>query len=88
LEALAVGTPVIGSALGGVAELVQDGRTGALVPPADPRALATLLTTLGEQPTLVDAWRHVLPAPRTMDDVCRDTLALYARPVPQGSRHP
>ncbi len=39
-EALAVGTPVIATAVGGVVEVLEDGRNGLLVPPGDPGALA------------------------------------------------
>jgi len=39
-EALAVGTPVISTAVGGVVEVLEDGRNGLLVPPGDPEALA------------------------------------------------
>jgi glycosyltransferase involved in cell wall biosynthesis len=40
LEALAVGTPVISTAVGGVGEVVRDGENGLLVSPGDPDALA------------------------------------------------
>lgn len=40
IEAMAAGRPVIGSAIGGIDEVIVDGETGLLVPPADPRALA------------------------------------------------
>jgi glycosyltransferase involved in cell wall biosynthesis len=40
VEALAVGTPVIATSVGGVAEIVEDGRNGLLVPPGDAEALA------------------------------------------------
>jgi D-inositol-3-phosphate glycosyltransferase len=43
LEAMACGTPVIGSAVGGIKETVLDGKTGFLVPPNDPDALAARL---------------------------------------------
>jgi glycosyltransferase involved in cell wall biosynthesis len=44
LEALARGTPVVGSALGGMPELIEPGATGDLVPANDPHALAGALT--------------------------------------------
>jgi len=43
LEAMAAAKPVVATALGGIPELVEDGVTGLLVPPADPQALATVL---------------------------------------------
>ena len=42
-EAQLLGIPVVASAVGGVPELVEDGRTGLLVPPGDPAALARAL---------------------------------------------
>jgi glycosyltransferase involved in cell wall biosynthesis len=42
--------PVVASAVGGVPELVEPGRTGLLVPPGDPAALAAALTGLGADP--------------------------------------
>jgi glycosyltransferase involved in cell wall biosynthesis len=39
VEALAVGTPVLATAVGGVAEVVRDGENGLLVPAGDARAL-------------------------------------------------
>ena len=40
LEAMATGKPVIASSIGGLAELITDGRTGVLVPPGDAHAIA------------------------------------------------
>ena len=42
-ESLAVGTPVIATAVGGVPEVVEDGRNGLLVPPDDPEALGAAI---------------------------------------------
>ncbi len=46
LEAMAVGTPVVAARVGGLAELVEDGASGLLVPPEDPTALAAALARL------------------------------------------
>jgi glycosyltransferase involved in cell wall biosynthesis len=46
IEALAAGVPVIASRVGGLAESVQDGRTGVLIPPGDPRAIVDALRSL------------------------------------------
>ena len=50
LEAIACGTPIIGSAVGGIPEIVQHGTTGYLVPPRDPRALGAAIAELFENP--------------------------------------
>jgi glycosyltransferase involved in cell wall biosynthesis len=44
VEALAVGCPVIATAVGGVPEVVRDGENGLLVPARDPEALAAAIT--------------------------------------------
>ncbi len=43
VEALAMGTPVIATRVGGVPEIVQDGDNGLLVDPGDPAAFAAAL---------------------------------------------
>ena len=43
MEALAVGTPVLATATGGVAEIVKDGENGLLVPVGDTRALGAAI---------------------------------------------
>lgn len=46
LESMASGVPVVASNIGGLAELIQDGHTGLLVPPADPQAIAQAIVRL------------------------------------------
>lgn len=48
LEAMASGLPVIATDVGGNGELVEAGRTGELVPAADPQALARQIVRLAE----------------------------------------
>jgi glycosyltransferase involved in cell wall biosynthesis len=50
LEAMACGTPVIGSAVGGIPEIIQEGTTGFLIPPGDVGALAERLRWILQHP--------------------------------------
>jgi len=46
IQALATGLPVVGTDVGGMPELIQDGVNGYLVPPAEPDALASAMSKL------------------------------------------
>jgi glycosyltransferase involved in cell wall biosynthesis len=50
LEAWACGTPVVCTTVGGMPEVVEDGKNGFLVPPNDPRALGDAVRYLHENP--------------------------------------
>lgn len=52
LEAMATGKPVVASAVGGYAQLIDQGKEGILVPPRSKMALAQGLLTLLRNPTL------------------------------------
>jgi L-malate glycosyltransferase len=54
LEAMAAGLPIVASAVGGILELIDDGRTGALTPAGDPVALADRVTQLMANPDLAN----------------------------------
>jgi glycosyltransferase involved in cell wall biosynthesis len=50
LQALAVGTPVVATAIGGSPEVIRHGETGVLVAPGDVRALATAIIATFRDP--------------------------------------
>jgi glycosyltransferase involved in cell wall biosynthesis len=52
LEAMAMGKPVVATDLGGPRELVEEGRSGFLVPPSDPKAVARRLNEILQNPRL------------------------------------
>ena len=88
LEAMACGTAVVGSRVGGIPEVVADGETGLLVPPADPGALADAMNELVEnQGTAAEmGWRG---RARAEDEfgwaaIATQTAALYAELADRG----
>jgi glycosyltransferase involved in cell wall biosynthesis len=52
MQPMALGKPVVASAVGGIPEMIVDGETGLLVPPSDVPALAAALKRLLLDPTL------------------------------------
>jgi glycosyltransferase involved in cell wall biosynthesis len=52
VEAMALGVPVVGAAVGGIPAVVVDGECGLIVPAEDPQALADALARLGRDPLL------------------------------------
>ena len=75
VEALAVGTPVVATAVGGVPELVRDGENGLLVPAGDRAALAEAIHRLVSEPGLRE--RLAAAAPASVEHL--ETGRLYAR---------
>jgi glycosyltransferase involved in cell wall biosynthesis len=58
-EAMNAGTPVVATRVGGIAEVVEDGVTGRLVPPRDPDALAAaVLEVLAQREAMGAAGRE------------------------------
>jgi D-inositol-3-phosphate glycosyltransferase len=56
IEAMACGTPVVGSRVGGIKFSVRDGETGYLVPARDPSALAERIAHLYRHPKLLSVF--------------------------------
>jgi glycosyltransferase involved in cell wall biosynthesis len=78
IEAMAVGTPVIGTRLGNLAELITDGVDGCLVAPGDAADLAGAIARIARSPAIVDTWRANLGPARTMDEIAGDYERLYS----------
>jgi colanic acid/amylovoran biosynthesis glycosyltransferase len=55
MEAMSCGTPTIGTASGGVRELINDGIDGVLVQPRDPEAVANAILRIAQNPELARA---------------------------------
>jgi glycosyltransferase involved in cell wall biosynthesis len=77
IESMACGTPVIGFDTGGMSDLIQPGRTGALVPVSDVDALRTTLTDM-----LTD-----MPVLAAMSDNCRQTVLEHYTIEKQAHRY-
>jgi glycosyltransferase involved in cell wall biosynthesis len=82
LEAMAMAKPVVGTASGGTPEIVSDGATGILVPPADPAAMASALEILLQDPGLAcrmgAAGRDRVAAHFSIEVHAERTMKLYA----------
>jgi glycosyltransferase involved in cell wall biosynthesis len=79
LEATAVGTPIIASRVGNLAEIVDDGVSGQLVTPGSVDEWSAALTRAATEPAVtIDRWRSALLQPRTMDQIATEYLSLYA----------
>jgi glycosyltransferase involved in cell wall biosynthesis len=76
-EAFGAGTPVLGSNIGGIAELVTGGVDGVLIAPNDIKAWASCIAALAADRDRVARLRNGIRAPRTMRDTAREMAAHY-----------
>ena len=81
LQALAMRRPVVASAVGGIPEVIQHQRTGVLVPPNDPPALAGAIVQLLRDPQSGAAWAQaggqLIDAHYGLEQLIDRTAAVY-----------
>lgn len=81
IEALAAGRPLVASAVDGTPEVVIDGETGLLVPPADPLALAAAIERILADPPLAarlgEAGRQHVQQNFGLRRQVEETIAVY-----------
>jgi glycosyltransferase involved in cell wall biosynthesis len=82
LEAFAAGIPVVGSNLGGIAELVTPGVDGVLVEPDSVAAWADVLAELACKRSELERLSHGIRTPRTIQEVADDMQRMYHQLVP------
>lgn len=83
LEYAAAGVPAVATDVGGTSEVIVDGQTGFLVPPADPEAMAARITLLLDHPDLAQTLGRQAKtralAECAPDKVIAQYCALYSR---------
>lgn len=79
--AFSFGKPVVASSVGGLAEVVEDGVTGLLVPPADSQRLAeALLILLGDKETaraIGERGRTLAKTEFDWAEIAKETVQIY-----------
>jgi glycosyltransferase involved in cell wall biosynthesis len=81
IEAMAARLPIVATNVGGIPEMIEDGRNGLLVPAADDEALAAALLRLVDRPeeaaALADAARQTVEMRYSFDRMVSEFQALY-----------
>jgi glycosyltransferase involved in cell wall biosynthesis len=83
LEAFAAGLPVVGTALGGIAELVQHDVNGMLVQPGSVLGWTEALQKLAADRTYLARLRGNVKPPRSVDAVADDMVEVYRKALAQ-----
>ena len=81
IEAQAIGRPVVASRVGALSDLIDDGKSGILVPPGDPKALADALARMRYDEALrtrcIDAGRVRVECDWALDRMVDRTIEVY-----------
>lgn len=82
VEAMGQGIPVIGTRVGGIPEIVEDGVTGLLVDPKDPKAIADAVKWISEHPAevalMAERARQFVRQQFDVERMVRDTECIYS----------
>ncbi|MDD4953997.1 MAG: GT4 family glycosyltransferase PelF [Candidatus Omnitrophica bacterium] len=81
IEAQAAGVPVVATEVGGVVDIIEQGKTGLLVPPADPNSMAGAIIKILKDPELArvlaeNAYKKVREQ-YNVELMVKNTLAVY-----------
>ncbi len=85
IEAGACGVPVVCTRIGGLVDIIEDGKDGLLVPPNDPRQLAEAVLRLLKDPelaqSLADSLRRRVEREFSLDLMFEKTLGVYQEAI-------
>ncbi|MCW4007338.1 MAG: glycosyltransferase family 4 protein [Candidatus Bathyarchaeota archaeon] len=83
LEALSCETPVIATPVGGIPEIIENNKTGILIPPGDPKRLAEALAYLLENETIrfrmASEGQKLVKEQYSIDVVCKKLRSIYSQ---------
>ncbi|OYR48485.1 hypothetical protein DJ73_19385 [Halorubrum sp. Ea1] len=81
LESMATGTPLIGTKVGGLPEIISDGENGLLVPPKDPEAISKAINELYSSPNILDRMsrnaRDTVRKRYSWETITKNTIEIY-----------
>jgi glycosyltransferase involved in cell wall biosynthesis len=77
-EAFQAGVPVVGSNIGGIADLISDSQNGRLFETGSADALANCLQDVIDNRSLLAQWAAQLPTVKTITDDARDWERIYS----------
>ncbi len=81
LEGMALGVPIVATNVGGLPEIIEDGRTGRLVAPSRPNALAAAITEIARDrdlgQSMASAARAFVMSACTFDRQFEQLVAVY-----------
>ncbi len=84
-QALEIGTPVIGSNIGGTVELVRHNKTGLLLEPGDKKSWTAAFQKIFTEPKMLEEWRSNTEKYKNEFDA--DTIGIAYEKFVEGLRH-